>query len=69
MKTLYDAVMTHGGANAPFVVNHLKASGIADWQDCTKVNLMDFVDHLQSSVCRSSAHTYAAILKAVLNRY
>lgn len=69
MKTLYDAIMTQGGANAPYVVNHLKASGIADWQDCTKVNLMDFVDHLQETVCRSSAHTYAAILKAVLNRY
>lgn len=69
MKTLYEAIMTQGGANAPYVVNHLKASGINDWPDCTKVNLMDFVDHLQASVCRASAHTYSAILKAVLNRY
>lgn len=69
MKTLYEAIMTQGGANAPCVIKYLSASGITDWQDCTKVGLMEFVDLVQKSVCRSSAHTYAAILKAVLNRY
>ena len=69
MKTLYQAIEAHGGKNAPYVLNHLGACGILDWQDCTKVNLTEFCDHLKNEVCQNSAKNYTAILKAVLNRY
>lgn len=69
MRTLYQAIEAHGGKNAPYVLNHLRACGILDWQDCTKVNLTEFCDHLKNEVCLNSAKNYTAILKAVLNRY
>lgn len=69
MKTLYQAIEAQGGKNAPYVLNHLRACGILDWEDCTKVNLTEFCDHLKEAVCLNSAKNYTAILKAVLNRY
>lgn len=69
MHSLYDAILTRGGKNAPYVIKHLGACGIQDWQDCDKVRLTEFVEYLNGAVCQSSAHTYTAIFKAVLNRY
>lgn len=69
MNTLYDAIRARGGKNASSVIKHLEANGIRDWKDCDKVRLTEFVEYLNGAVCQSSAHTYTAILKAVLNRY
>ena len=70
MKTLYEAVLGGGSANAPYVVNHLEAAGIRGWKDCTKIGLSDFIGHLEGAgVCQATVHQYAAVLKAVLNKY
>lgn len=68
--TLYDAIRAGGDGNAPFVIRHLQRAGIRTWKDCTKVKLSGFVGHLEGAgVCQSTAHNYAAVLKATLNRY
>ena len=70
MKALYQAVLDGGSSNARFVVNHLEAAGIRGWEDCTKIGLSDFIGHLEGAgVCQATVHQYAAVLKAVLNRY
>lgn len=70
MKNLYEAVLSGGSANARFVVNHLEAAGIREWGDCTKIGLADFIGHLEGAgVCQATVHQYAAVLKAVLNKY
>ena len=70
MKTLYEAVLAGGSSNARFVVNHLEAAGIREWGDCTKIGLSEFIGHLEGAgVCQATVHQYAAVLKAVLNRY
>ena len=41
----------------------------ANWENITKPNLAKFVNSLQKDVARSSARTYCAMFKAVLNLY
>lgn len=41
----------------------------ADWENITKPNLSKFVTSLQREVARSSARTYGAMFKSVLNLY
>lgn len=69
MKTLYQAIEYWGDKNAPALCGHLAECGIADWSDCTRIKLYEFVVHLQGSMSQSSAHTYTARLRAVLARY
>lgn len=69
MKTLYEALAYWGDKNAPALCGHLAVSGIANWEDCTRVKLCEFVAHLQKTMSQSSAHTYTARLRAVLARY
>lgn len=69
MKTLYQAIKYWGDKNAPALCGHLAMSGIADWEDLTRVNLCEFVAQLQRNMSQSSAHTYTARLRAVLSRY
>lgn len=69
MRTLQEALIMHGGKNATCIIKHLGNAGISRWEDCTKAALADFVDELAGNVCRASAHTYCATLKAVLGRY
>lgn len=70
MKTLYEAILSCGSKNAPYVAKHLKDSGIRYWRDCTRVGLSEFIEHLEETgVCQATIHQYAAVLKAVLNKY
>ena len=70
VATLYSAILNGGSKNAPYVVNHLEAAGIREWNDCTKIGLADFIGHLgDAGVCQATVHQYAAVLKAVLNKY
>lgn len=40
------------------------------WSDFTKLNILDFIDHLATKgVAQSSQRTYCAMIKAVLNMY
>lgn len=68
-KTLYEALVFWGDKNAPALCGHLAECGIADWSDCTRIKLCEFVVQLQGSMSQSSAHTYAARLRAVLSKY
>lgn len=70
MSSLYEAILNGRSANGRYVVNHLEAAGIREWDDCTKVRLSGFIGHLEDAgVCQATVHQYAAVLKAVLNRY
>lgn len=69
MKTLYQAIEGHAGAQAPALLKHLGAHGINDWNDLTKVALSDLRDDLLDEVAPSSCKTYLAVLKSILNRY
>ena len=69
MRTLYQAVQHHGKDYAATLLRCLEETGIADWQDLTKVGLNDFKDALTERVAASSAKTYFAVFKAILRRY
>ena len=66
---LFDAIRETAGAQAPALLKHLRAAGIADWGDLTKSKLYEFRDTLAASVCASSAKTYLAVFKGILARY
>lgn len=40
-----------------------------NWEDLTRLNLIDFVEYTSEKVAQSSMKTYCAMLKTVLNRY
>ena len=46
-----------------------KINGEATWENITKPGLSKFVARLQNQVAKSSARTYCAMFKAVLNLY
>lgn len=69
MKTLYQAIEAHAGAQAPALLLHLGACEITNWDDLTKAHLSDLRDHLLESVAPSSCKTYLAVFKAILTRY
>lgn len=68
-KTLIEAVAANAKKQAPAIIKHLQLSGINDWKDLTKANLYDFRDMVTSCVSSSSARTYFATFKAILDRY
>lgn len=39
------------------------------WKDFTKLNIIDFIDHISDKVAQSSQKTYCAMIKSVLNVY
>lgn len=39
------------------------------WNDFTKLNILDFCDHISDKVAQSSQKTYCAMIKSVLNMY
>lgn len=39
------------------------------WKDFTKLNIIDFIDHISYKVAQSSQKTYCAMIKSVLNMY
>ena len=69
MKTLFEAILKHTGAQAPALLKHLAAADIESWADLTKSNLNDLRDSVMESVSASSARTYFAVLKSVIARY
>lgn len=66
---LYDAVSAFAGKQAKAIKRHLNESGLNDWEDLTKGGLFAFRDTLLSEVATSSARTYFAVLRAVLERF
>lgn len=69
MRTLEQAVTKRGGNQETALMKHLFEANIREWNDLTRANLCDFRDDLLEKVAVSSAHTYLAILKAVIARY
>lgn len=69
MRTLLQAVQTHGKEQAPALLKYLEEAGIQDWSDLTKIGLNDFKDVVTERVAASSAKTYFAVFKAILKRY
>ena len=69
MRTLQQAVQTHGKEQAPALLKYLEEAGIKDWSDLTKIGLNDFKDVVTERVAASSAKTYFAVFKAILKRY
>lgn len=39
------------------------------WKDFTKLNIINFIDHISDKVAQSSQKTYCAMIKSVLNVY
>lgn len=69
MKTLYEEIQRHGGKSAPCLVKHLKAAGIADWNELTRANLYALRDELRESVAPNSAKYYLAAIRAIIARF
>lgn len=40
-----------------------------EWEDFTKINLIDFIEYIADKVAQSSQKTYCAMIKSVLNTY
>lgn len=53
------------------IVDYIKESFSKEpeWNDFTKLNLINLVDSLSSKVSKSSVKTYCAMIKSVLNKY
>ena len=71
MKTLRNAFIQKYPKYEKLVDDYERANEIenADWDDITKLGLTNFVDYLQENMAQSSARTYCAMLKSVLNNY
>ncbi|PXV66828.1 site-specific recombinase XerD [Dysgonomonas alginatilytica] len=55
-----------------YVLDHLKSynnNTEVDWNDLTKLFLIEFVEYLLDEVSQNSARTYCAHIKAILNKY
>lgn len=68
-KTLSQAIESHAGEHSKALLKYLKETGIDNWQDLTKSAFYDFRDTVLNSVASSSAKTYFAVFKAILDRY
>lgn len=68
-KTLNEAIKAHAKDQAKAIFKHFEAVGIHEWKDLTKSTLFDFRDAVMDSVASSSARTYFAVLKSILDRY
>lgn len=53
------------------IVDYIKESfgKEPEWNDFTKLNLINLVDYLSGKVSKSSVKTYCAMIKSVLNKY
>lgn len=53
------------------IVDYIKESfgKEPEWNDFTKLNLINLVDYLCGKVSKSSAKTYCAMIKSVINKY
>lgn len=69
MRKLHEAIIAHAEKSATSLLKHMRASGLYEWKDLTKVGLNDFRDHVLDNCAASSAKTYFAVLKAILARY
>lgn len=68
-KTLISAISDHAGTQAAALLRHLDTTGIRTWNDLTKANLYELRDTVLEAVASSSARTYFATLKAILDRF
>lgn len=66
---LLGAVKKGAPDQAAALARHLSAAGINGWGDLTRAALYEFRDEVLGSVAASSAKTYFACLKAVLERW
>ena len=71
MKTLRQAFTDKYPKYGKLIDDYEQANSLrnADWDDITKLGLSNFVDFLQENNAQSSARTYCAMLKSVLNTY
>lgn len=69
MRTLHEAIQAHAKGAAPALTRYLNECGLTSWEDLTRTNLNEFRDHVTERVAQSTAKTYFAVLKSILNRY
>lgn len=69
MRTLHEAIQAHAKGAAPALTRYLNECGLTAWEDLTRTNLNEFRDHVTERVAQSTAKTYFAVLKSILNRY
>ena len=67
--SLKKAIESGAGRQARALLKHLNECGISCWSDITRGRLYELRDHLERTVAPSSAKTYLAALRAVLNRW
>ena len=67
--SLNQAIESGAGRQARSLLKHLDECGINCWSDITRGRLYELRDHLERTVAPSSAKTYLAALRAVLNRW
>lgn len=69
MQTLFESIERFAGNQGKSLIKHLTASGINEWHDITKSNLMLFRDHLKDALAPNSAKTLGASLASFLHRF
>lgn len=70
--TLTEAIHKMKCKDRNSILSHLTAynNGVRpDWNDLTKLFLLDFVEYLKAKIAQNSARTYCANLKSLLNKY
>lgn len=68
--TLYNAFLSKYPKYEKVLRMYEDANGVLpDWENLTKASLTAFVNHLTSNIAQSSARTYCAMLKSVINTY
>lgn len=68
-REFLEAIEKHSGQQSQAIFKHLAAVNVARWEDLTRANIYALKDQILETVSHSSARTYFAILKGILDRY
>ena len=69
MNNFITIITNEAGAQNKALIKHLRNCNITKWKDLNKLQLIQFKEYLTKEVATSTAHTYLAVLKAILSKY
>jgi integrase len=69
MNTTFRNAFTRKYPNSEAIINHFETGARvpAEWDNLTRTNLINFVRYMKDNIAQSSARTYAAMFKSVMN--
>jgi integrase len=71
MNTTFKSAFTRKYPNSRAIINYFEAGAKspAEWNNLTRINLINFVRYMKDNISQSSARNYAAVFKSVMNDY